>query len=85
MKPHPEMKFPLKKFVAEMPHVNFVSEGKSEDYLDSVDALLLDYPMQTTMGWHCKLIPIALIDTGQIHLSEKLCSAMSKRIGYENC
>mgnify|MGYP001369376096 CR=1 FL=1 len=83
MKPHPEMKFPLKNFALEMPHVNLVYAGKSEDYLDGADALLLDYPMQTTMGAALQTnLPIALIDTGQICLSEKLCAAMSKRIGY---
>lgn len=83
MKPHPEMKFPLRKFVFEMPHINMVSSGKSEDYFDDVDALLLDHPMQTTMGVALQTnLPIALIDTGQIYLSKKLCTAMSKRIGY---
>ena len=83
MKPHPEMDFCLTDFVSLPPNVEVVKTGRSEDYLDSVDALLIDYPLQTTLGAALKRdLPIAIMDTGQIKLSDPFCAAMSRRLGY---
>ena len=83
MKPHPEMDFCLTDFVSLPPNVEVVKTGRSEDYLDSVDALLIDYPLQTTLGAALKRdLPIAIMDTGQIKLSDPFCAAMSYGLGY---
>ena len=82
-KPHPLMRFPLSEIASSWPHVELIKTERSEDLLSRANALLIDYPMQTTMGVALKRdVPIALLDTGQIRLSQKLRTAMSQRVGY---
>ena len=50
VKLHPEMHFELSEIVSTSPHVELITTGRSEDFLAHADALLVDYPMQTTMG-----------------------------------
>ena len=83
MKPHHEMKFSYSKFIPQMPNVDLIETGRSEDYFGQVDVLFLDYPMQTTMGSALQTdLPIALIDTGQMNFTEELRAAISQRVGY---
>ena len=70
MKLHPEMTFRLTEFISLPLNVEIIKTGRSEDYLDSVDALLLIT--------HCKQLwtagrglPIAILDTGQIRISDR--------------
>ena len=84
MKPHPEMPFRLTDFISLPSNVEIVKTGHSEDYLDEVDALLIDYPLQTTLGVALhRDLPVAILDTGQIRMSNSLQEAMCHRLGYE--
>ena len=83
MKPHPEMTFRLTEFISLPLNVEIIKTGRSEDYLDSVDALLIDYPLQTTLGAALSRgLPIAILDTGQIRISDPFRDAISRRLGY---
>ena len=84
MKPHPEMTFRLTDFISIPSNVEIIETGHSEDYLGEVDALLIDYPLQTTLGVALNSdLPVAILDTGQIRISDPLREAMCRRLGYE--